>query len=226
MRLGDKVAPGRVQLRVQWRIPIWFPELASVHEPLKIYQTELLKFNAHLNLISRATESESDEIHFADSILAVNPLLPALTSRTAYDIGSGNGLPGVILALLSPESTCVLVESDVRKCEFLKHIIARLQLQNTKVLNTRFEQLPISSVHFAISRGFASLVKACELGYPVLATGGHFYHLKSRAWKTEADQVEANLGGKWIVTRSNSYELPVLRVHRNVVCTAKRDSLP
>jgi 16S rRNA (guanine527-N7)-methyltransferase len=130
-----------------WRVPTWFAALpAETLAMLKTFHVELLKFNGKLNLISRNTEREADETHFADSILACQLILANTSSPRIYDFGSGNGFPGLVLAILDPKREVHLVESDMRKCEFLKHMIHLLKLSKVTLLNVRLETLTDANI--------------------------------------------------------------------------------
>lgn len=203
-----------------WRIPEWFktmdPKFAEV---MKTYHRELMKFNGKLNLISRNTEREADETHFADSLLASELLLKMNLGKKVYDIGSGNGLPGLILAVCKPDVEFALVESDARKCEFLKHMIHVLGLKNCQVMNVRLETL--SGMDVAVSRGFANLSKALLASNRLFNKGGRFYHLKGNNWSREIADIPSQLIAHWKPELVGEYSLPVSQVRRAVVCTTK-----
>jgi 16S rRNA (guanine527-N7)-methyltransferase len=203
-----------------WRIPEWFPTMdPKLAEALKTYHKELMKFNGKLNLISRSTEREADETHFADSLLASELLLKTDLGKKVFDIGSGNGLPGLILAICKPDTEFSLVESDARKCEFLKHMNHVLGLKNVQVMNVRLETL--SGMDVAVSRGFASLSKALLAVNRLFNKGGKFYHLKGNNWSREIADIPSQLIAHWKPELIGEYSLPVSQVRRAVVCTKK-----
>ncbi|MEQ1723025.1 MAG: RsmG family class I SAM-dependent methyltransferase, partial [Pseudobdellovibrio sp.] len=107
-----------------WRIKAWFPELdEKTHDLLKKYWLELQKFNKVVNLISQKTMLNADAVHFADSIKASQTVRKkANKNNYLYDLGSGNGFPGLVYAILYPDQKMILMDSDERKCEFLKHM--------------------------------------------------------------------------------------------------------
>jgi 16S rRNA (guanine527-N7)-methyltransferase len=208
-----------------WRIPEWFPNLdKTVAERVKVYHSELLKFNLRLNLISRASERDADETHFADSLFASQMILKSDPGKRIYDIGSGNGLPGVILSILDPSLEILLVESDSRKCEFLKHITHVLQLKNTTVMNIRLETLKASVMHTAVSRGFANISKAVLAVNRCFTTGGKFYHLKGSTWSSEIAEIPSQLISVWSPELIGEYSLPTSQARRAVIVTVKKTS--
>ncbi len=205
-----------------WRIPQWFPQLDGVlAEQLRLYHSELLKFNVRLNLVSRSTEREADEIHFADCILAGLALSKVKLDKPVYDLGSGNGLPGLVMALMRPDSQFLLVESDSRKCEFLKHMIAVLNIRNCRVLNVRLETLKSSEMSLAMSRGFANISKTLLAVNKCFTKGGRFYHLKGSNWGTEIAAIPTQIISLWSPELVSEYSLPDTQARRSVVCTTK-----
>ncbi len=205
-----------------WRVPEWFPDLnPSVIQKMQIYHSELLKFNSKLNLISRNTERDADEAHFADCILATKLMAKVNLNKPVYDFGAGNGFPGIILSILIPNVEFRMVESDSRKCEFLKHMVAALELKNAQVLNVRVETLLSSEMEIAVSRGFASISKALLATNKGFQKGGRLYHLKGSNWSSEIAEIPTQLISLWSPELIGEYTLPDTQARRVVVCTTK-----
>lgn len=207
-----------------WRVPQWFSALApDTLETLRQFHVELLKFNAKLNLISRNTERDADETHFADCVLAIQALPQLTKAKLVVDVGSGNGLPGLIFAILHPHHPIQLVESDARKCEFLKHVAHQLNLRQVQVANVRLEALPmVAAGSVGLSRGFASISKTCLLANKVFPAGSTFYHLKGNSWSSEIAEIPSQLMSFWRPELVGEYTLPVSQVRRGLVATTKK----
>lgn len=210
---------------VLWRIPEWFKDLPEeTLSKLKTYHSELIRFNAKLNLIGRQTEREADEQHFADCIPAAQTVLSRVQDGVVYDFGSGNGLPGVILAIVAefaaPQLKIVLVDSDERKAEFLKQMIFGLKLSNAQVLNQRVEELK-GQVQFAITRGFASISKVALVCKDVVIPGGEIFHMKSSTWVREVGEMPSQLCAFWAPSLLAEYNLPTSQARRAIVSTKK-----
>lgn len=183
---------------ILWRLAEWFPDLrATVIARLHSFQAELLKFNAKLNLVSRNTERESDEVHFADCICAAQLIGKEKVGQKVYDIGSGNGFPGLVMAILDEQVEYLMVESDARKAEFLKHAISTLGVKNAVVLNVRFENLGDVKIQTAVSRGFASIAKTVLTCNRLFAVSGRVYHLKGNSWSTELAEMPSQVLSVW-----------------------------
>jgi 16S rRNA (guanine527-N7)-methyltransferase len=201
----------------------WFPLLSEeTHKKVLIYHEELLKFNSAINLISAATISKADSLHFADSILACQIVMPGLVpDQDIYDFGSGNGFPGLVMACLYPKANLILVERDGRKAEFLKHMISIMGLPNAKVLVKSVEELPESSCYNVVTRGFAALHKCMMLARKPLAKGGRIFHLKGENFSSELAAVPSQLFSHWSATLAGNYSLPDSNSVETVVLTEK-----
>lgn len=96
----------------------------------------------------------------------------------AADLGSGGGVPGLILALRWPESAWTLVDARVRRCEFLREAVHHLGLEaRVHVVEARAEALGKDPAHrgtydLVVARGFAPPAVTAECAAPLLAVGG------------------------------------------------------
>ena len=91
---------------------------------LKVYQALLHKWQKAVNLVAPSTIDISWERHFEDS-LQIFPIVSRETSsgkKTLYDLGSGAGFPGLVLAITCPQLSVTLIESDQKKCAFLSTV--------------------------------------------------------------------------------------------------------
>ena len=88
-------------------------------ERLHIYRSELLKWNARINLIGPEARANFDD-HVNEALAAAGILKP---QRNVLDFGSGGGLPAIPMAIVAPEAKFWLVEADQKKWAFLKHIV-------------------------------------------------------------------------------------------------------
>jgi 16S rRNA (guanine527-N7)-methyltransferase len=206
----------------QWRLADWFPAVPAPRlESIRRYQAELLKFNPRINLISRATEREADEFHFADAVSA--GLLIGNTHLTGevHDFGSGNGIPGLVFALMYPSTQFVLVESDSRKIEFLKHVAFTLKLGNVTTAPVRVEDLPAGRVNIAVNRGFASVTRTLALAERAVAPAGRILHLKGSGVMDEVAEVTPKQGLSWATESLGEYRLPVSGAVRSVLMSTR-----
>ena len=110
----------------------------ETHEKLKIYHDLLLKWQKAINLVSPKTIDEAWIRHFLDS--AQIEQYVSRESSHVVDIGSGAGFPGMVLAILRPDLEISLVESDERKCQFLR-TVSRETGVRVSIYNSRIEDI-------------------------------------------------------------------------------------
>lgn len=121
---------------------------------LQNYVLLLLKWNQRINLISKQTEKDIWQRHILDSAQLISYID---YDQKVIDVGSGAGLPGIVLSILGVKSV-VLIESDERKAIFLREA-AKLSLNKIDVLNQRVEMIQGLEGDIVTSRAFASLEK-------------------------------------------------------------------
>lgn len=215
--------PNSTDTSPQWRIKEWFPELGSeTHRQLRVYFDELIKFNKVVNLISSKTVPNADAIHFADSVQAsLIVRKKANKNSLLYDVGSGNGFPGLVYSILFPDQKIALVDTDERKCEFLKHTAQALGNGNVEVLNKKVESFGPDSIEQAICRGFAPLPRILLLLRKTVKDGGQIFHLKAEEWGMEVSQIPIQLCSSWQPLLEGEYKLPVVDTKLYVIRTEK-----
>jgi 16S rRNA (guanine527-N7)-methyltransferase len=122
-------------------------------ENLYVYYRELFVWNDRINLISRKDEDRFMERHLVDSLCVLK--LNIERGSALLDIGSGNGLPGIPLAIARPDVRVELLEARQKRCAFLQHVVSRLKLENTKVHCGRLEELhgKLGRYHYILARG-------------------------------------------------------------------------
>ncbi len=130
----------------------------ETYEQLQQLSDLVQKWTKKINLISPTTISDIWERHITDSA-QIYPLAPE-NFRKWVDIGSGGGFPGLVVAILAkaknPQATFVLLESDQRKCTFLRTVIRELDL-NASVIATRIEDAPPQLADIVSARALTSL---------------------------------------------------------------------
>lgn len=122
---------------------------------------DLAAENARQNLVSAATLSQVWRRHFADSAQLLDHV-PRGTSPL-LDLGSGAGLPGLVLAIGRPCQSTLLIESRKRRVEWLERCVGRLGLNNCQVIGARLENVATVSAGGITARAFAPLDKLLRL---------------------------------------------------------------
>lgn len=140
----------------------------------------LLGWNAKINLIAAAPEEEIWQRHILDSW----QLLPLLPAGPLADLGSGGGLPGIVIAIGRAEETH-LIESDRRKSAFLMEAARALGLGHVRVHPTRIEAAPLPKVQVVTARALAPLKDLLGHAARILTEGGVAVFPKGRNAEAE-----------------------------------------
>jgi len=131
----------------------------------------LLKWNARINLTAIRAPEEIVERHFGESLFAATQILAQGPIKTAIDLGSGAGFPGVPFALLAPEVEVTLIESNQKKSTFLKELIYLLGLRNVKVFSGRAESYS-QSADAVMLRAVEKFDQVLPLALRLVSAGG------------------------------------------------------
>ncbi|MBC7372330.1 MAG: 16S rRNA (guanine(527)-N(7))-methyltransferase RsmG [Bdellovibrionaceae bacterium] len=206
-----------------WRIETWFPDLdPNLLNHFKVYNEELVKFNKTVSLVPPKSIPVADALHFSDSILASRVITKSPNKfNEIYDLGSGNGFPGLVFALLNPSIKVHLVEMDQKKCEFLRHVIFATGVKNADVICTKIESMKENSISHAMVRGFASISKTVLLTRKLVVKGGVLFHLKGEEWGMEVSDIPIQLCSSWAPSLVGEYRLPVGEVRFSIIKTDK-----
>ena len=132
------------------------------------YQDALVLWNKAYNLTAIREPKEMLVKHLLDSLSILNDL----PKGRLLDIGTGGGMPGMIIALCQPTRQCVLLDANGKKIRFLKQFIADLKLQNVIAVQTRVENTDsiseLGQFDVITSRAFASLTDFVNASKPYM----------------------------------------------------------
>ncbi|MFT4179314.1 MAG: 16S rRNA (guanine(527)-N(7))-methyltransferase RsmG [Thermomonas sp.] len=184
------------------------PALAA---PLLDYLALLARWNATYNLTAIRDPREMLVKHLLDS-LAMQPFVRDL--RTLADLGTGPGLPGIPLAIATPDLQVTLVESNGKKARFLREAARQLKLGNVQVAESRIEAFkPAASFDAITARALATLPLILELGGHLPGPGGKLLAMKGVLPKDEI----AALPAGWQVAAIHPLRVPGLEAERHLV---------
>lgn len=153
------------------------PELSAVSretlERLQLLEHLVAKWNPAINLVSKPSMADFWERHVVDSLQLFR--LAEADSLSWCDLGSGGGFPGLVIASVAKDTGSpthvTLVESDRRKCVFLREAARQMDLQVT-VVNERIEDMPPARATVVSARALAPLPKLCEFAFRHMAEIG------------------------------------------------------
>lgn len=156
------------------------------------YLDMMSEWNRAYNLTAVRDPADMVHRHVLDSAAA----LPFLHGRRMLDAGSGAGLPGLVLAVLTPQTRWVLAESTGKKARFLEHAVRELGLSDRVAVHAgRVEACrPDAGFDTVTARALADLAQLVRWTAPALAPGGRLVALKGQPSAVQAE-LEALPGG-------------------------------
>ena len=151
---------------------------------LKEYEILLKKWNQKINLVSKSTLDDFEQRHLMDSV-QITQYIDSKQDKI-IDLGSGAGLPGMVLAIMGYEDV-TLIESDARKAAFLLQA-SRLvtNSKHPKILNQRIEEITDISCDIVTSRAFAELSKIFDYTRNFIVKKKYLLH-KGENYQQEID---------------------------------------
>lgn len=191
----------------RWPLPPGFADAVERYVAL------LLDENRRQNL-TRVTEPAAvARFHLLDALAAL-PIIDELTVGRGVDLGSGGGIPGLVLALARPQVAWTLVDAERRKADALDRFAIALGLDNVVVVADRAEVLGRDSAHreqhvLVTARACAGLPVLAEYALPLLRAGGRLLAWKGRVAEDElvaGASAAARLGGSSPTVRMAGHE--------------------
>ena len=192
-------------------------ELSDKEEELiNQFINEALTFNLKHNIFIRTNKEEV----FEKDILDCLPLVKKIkTKEKILDLGSGGGFPGIVLAILRPESEIHLLEKSQKKCYFLNKTKDTLKLKNISVLKTTISQKNALEKYSVITaRAFSSTKNILDLTKNNLKENGKYLLLKGRAEKIEEEITAINKNNykyEIIELENKKYERHIVQITKN-----------
>jgi len=179
------------------------------------YLALLSKWNKTYNLTAIEDPDQMVSHHLLDSLA----ICQHVSGKRVLDVGSGAGLPGIPLAIMLPEKTFVLLDSNGKKTRFLVQAVAELKLDNVEVVNERVEQYrdpqPFDSI---TARAYASMNQLLQQTHHLCAPGGRYLFMKGRQPTHEI----AEIGPGYRVVESILLEVPGIAGQRRLIIVEPR----
>ncbi len=200
VKLGTQL-PALADILAQAVYILELPLSDDQQRTLLLYLDKLLLWNKAYNLTAITDPVEALIKHVIDC-LAIIAHLPA---GSLLDIGTGAGLPAVIIAICQPERQCTALDSNQKKIRFIKQISSELGLTNVQPVAARIEAHD-AEYEVVTSRAFASLIDFVEAAQPRLAEGGRLCAMKGKA---PTDEELQTLEQEWQI---NTIKLNVPRL--------------
>ena len=181
------------------------------------YLKLIAKWTKVYNLTAVRDPAEMMTHHLLDSLAAIAPLQKQMAQGKLLDVGSGAGLPGVVIAICCPAIHVTCVDTVAKKATFIKQVALELKLPNLAGLHARVENIdhPFDVI---CSRAFASLVDFTQWSANAIAPTGVWMAMKG---KHPADELAA-LPAAVDVFHVEQLHVPGLNAERCVVWMRKK----
>jgi len=184
-----------------------FENTPQIISKLLIYKELLIKWNNSFNLTS-VTNKEIVTHHFLDCLAVI----PFIKSSTLLDVGTGAGLPGIVIAIVNPDIKVSLVDKVGKKINFIKRIIAELEIKNIEPYHDRVELLTSEEKYDGIiSRAFSNMEVFIKSTKHLIKRQGVWYGMKS---KKILDDEMIDINDPWVLEK---LDVPFLQAERYLV---------
>jgi 16S rRNA (guanine527-N7)-methyltransferase len=154
---------------------------------LSTYERLLVERGGPMGVVASRDLERIRERHILDCLRAATLIGPE--ALTGYDLGSGGGLPGIVLAIACPHLSITLVEVRRNRAAFLTEVVAELGVDNVDVYARRLETLR-ERRGLCLARAFAPLPKAWRAAAPLLTPKGRLIYWAGASFDRAADVPE------------------------------------
>ena len=184
-----------------------FENIPQIISKLLIYKKLLIKWNNSFNLTS-VKNTEIVTHHFLDCLAVI----PFIKSSRLLDVGTGAGLPGIVIAIVNPDIKVSLIDKVGKKITFIKRIIAELEIKNIETYHERVELLTSEEKYDGIiSRAFSNMEVFIKSTKHLIKRQGVWYGMKS---KKILDDEMVSINDPWALEK---LDVPFLQAERYLV---------
>lgn len=167
----------------------------TTFDKFETYKQTIQHHNKITNLSRLVSEELIYDQYFLSSLLPFTKLdyFTSNNNLKVLDIGTGSGIPGIVLKIVFPNIQLTLIESNTKKCNFLKVLLNELNLHDVNLINDRCEvcyKEHIEEFDIVTSRAVSSLDKILELSIVFAKISGHIISLKSQNYLNEINEAK------------------------------------
>ena len=202
-------------------------EFIKYLEELNIYPTQdqlnkldkfynlLIEWNEKINLTRIVDEKDVYLKHFYDS-LTITKEIDLSKVNTLCDVGTGAGFPGIVLKIMYPNLKVTLIDSLLKRVNYLNEIIKELELTDIKAIHTRGEDYK-DKFDVVTSRAVANIEKLVKYTMHLVSKDGAFIAMKGNIDNELTDSVKKVISKKYKIVKINKFRLPIEESDRSLV---------
>ena len=184
----------------------YFPEKSSE----ALAYADLLATTAIERGLIGPKEAERIWERHIENCVPLTTLLPD-QGATVADVGSGAGLPGIVIALAKPGLKVTLIEPLARRVEFLHEVVDALNLKNVEVIRAKSESVK-GSYNFVTARAVAPLPRLIQTTWHLVAPKGSLLAMKGESAAAEMAETNLSIAAKHQLHEIKIDDLPLARV--------------
>lgn len=179
----------------------------------------MLEWNEKINLTRITAEKEVYLKHFYDS-LTLNKVIDLKNVNTLCDVGTGAGFPGVVLKIVFPNLRITLIDSLLKRVNYLNEIIKELKLQDIEAIHSRGEDYK-GEFDVVTSRAVANIEKLVDYTMHLVSKNGVFVAMKGNIDKELTESVAKKINKKYSIINIEKFTLPIENSERSLVVIKK-----
>lgn len=195
------------------------PTKEQLQQLEKFYQL-LIEWNQKINL-TRITEKEDVYLkHFYDSLTIVKEIELSKV-ETLCDVGTGAGFPGIVLKIFYPNLKIILIDSLLKRVNYLNEIIKELELKDIKAIHTRGEEYH-ETFDVVTARAVANIEKLLKYTMHLVNKNGKLVAMKGNIDEELTEEVKKKISKKYKIIKINKFLLPKENSNRSLIVIENR----
>ena len=195
------------------------PTKEQLQQLEKFYQL-LIEWNKKINL-TRITEKEGVYLkHFYDSLTIVKEIDLSKVD-TLCDVGTGAGFPGIVLKIFYPNLKITLIDSLLKRVNYLNKIIKELELKDIKAIHTRGEEYH-ETFDVVTARAVANIEKLLKYTMHLVNKNGKLIAMKGNIDEELTEEVKKKISKKYKISKINKFLLPKENSNRSLIVIENR----
>ena len=195
------------------------PTKEQLQQLEKFYQL-LIEWNQKINL-TRITEKEDVYLkHFYDSLTIVKEIDLSKVD-TLCDVGTGAGFPGIVLKIFYPNLKITLIDSLLKRVNYLNKIIKELELKDIKAIHTRGEEYH-ETFDVVTARAVANIEKLLKYTMHLVNKNGKLIAMKGNIDEELTEEVKKKISKKYKIRKINKFLLPKENSNRSLIVIENR----
>ena len=180
----------------------------------------LIEWNNKINLTRIVDEEEVYLKHFYDS-LTISKVVDLKEKKTLCDVGTGAGFPGVVLKIVYPNLKVTLVDSLLKRVNYLNEIIKELELTDIEAIHVRGEDFR-GNFDVVTSRAVANIEKLIKYTMHLIDNNGVFIALKGNIDNELIDSVKQKIEKKYKIIKIEKFKLPIEESQRSILVIKRK----